>query len=477
MLLALAIPTALSAAQTPTCDAELTWAADFAARNYAGFADKVTPATRPAYDSLLFSLRADAVTARSPGACAPILQRWIGFFRDRHLGWSRTNSPSAPAAGQSPESPESIRARFAHWDRVAVDDAKAQASLSGQKTLDRIEGIWSSADGNYRVAILRDTSGDRDFVMTVLRADSVYWLPGQVKARLTRDGAEYRTQFYMRDHSEQSWTASVERNALRFSSGSAWFRDFPRRADDLAPLERRTIADGRFAAYDVAPGTVLVRVPTFNDPKGIDSLFQVEGARIRTAERLIIDVRGNGGGSDYNYREFTPLLYTGPMQMVGMDALATDDNIASQRALAADTTYPAGQRQELAGLASRMEAARGGWWRGSDGTHRERGALEKPRVVAVVTDQGCASSCEQFLLMARQSAKVTIYGSNTAGVLDYGNVRSTTMPGGTLVLSRPITRSRRLPAEPIDNIGIAPNVRVPAETVVVVPWVIAHMKP
>jgi hypothetical protein len=326
------------------------------------------------------------------------------------------------------------------------------------------------------VAIIRSSESGRDFVMTVLRADSVYWMPGQVKAAFTRtsDGA-YGTRFYMRDHSEQTWTARVERNALRFSSGSIWMREWPARGDELTPLERRTM-EGRFAAYEVASATVLVRIPTFGDPRAIDSLFAAEGDRIRNADRLIIDVRGNGGGSDYNFRELTPLLYTDPIRLIGADILATDDNIASQHALAIDTTYPEGQRRQILSTARAMERSRGGWMRGNDGTQR-LSAIDKPRVVAVLVDGGCASSCEQFLLMARQSRKVTIYGTNSGGVLDYGNVRSTQMPGSTLVLSRPIHRSRRLPNDPVDNIGIPPHVRIPDDVILQVQWVLRTMKP
>ena len=114
--------------------------------------------------------------------------------------------------------------------------------------------------------------------------------------------------------------------------------------------------------------------------------------------------------------------------------------------------------------------------RGGDGTQRHR-MLDRPRVVAILVDGGCASSCEQFLLMARQSRKVTIYGTNSGGVLDYGNVRSTQMPGSTLVLSRPIHRSRRLPNDPVDNIGIPPHVRIPDDVVLQVQWVLRTMKP
>lgn len=107
---------------------------------------------------------------------------------------------------------------------------------------------------------------------------------------------------------------------LRFSAGSTWIREWPGRADDLTPPERRA---------------------------------------------------ANGGGSDYNYREFTPLLYTAPFREVGADVLASDDNIAAQHGLGADTNYPAGQRQQMLNLARRMEGSRGGCLPGSDGTRTQ----------------------------------------------------------------------------------------------------------
>lgn len=470
-----------NAGQTPatpvaSCGQQLTWAENFASRNYAGYEDKVTAAARPAYDSLMAALLKDASVASTDAACDVVLRRWVAFFHDRHLGIGRRMpEPAVTQASTPPDSPDAIRARYAGWERLPIDEAGARSRLQASEARDPLEGIWRSSDGAYRVAVLRD-SGGRDLVMTVLRADSVYWVPGQVKAAFTRAaGGAYATRFYMRDHSEQSWTARVQRNLLRFSSGSIWIREWPERPDDLTPTERRT-TEGRFAAYDIAPGTVVVRVPTFNDPEGIDSLFAAEGNRIRSADRLIIDVRGNGGGSDYNYRELAPLLYTNPTRSIGVDFLASDENIAAQMTMASDTTYPAGQRRQLQWSADRMAGSRGGWLRGSDETRSEPRVLDTPRVVAVIVDQGCASSCEQFLLMARQSTKVTLYGDRSGGILDYGNVRAANMPGGTLVLSRPISRTRRLPKDPIDNIGIAPDVRVPDDVLLPVLWVVERMK-
>jgi hypothetical protein len=83
-----------------------------------------------------------------------------------------------------------------------------------------------------------------------------------------------------------------------------------------------------------------------------------------------------------------------------------------------------------------------------------------PSRVAILMDGQCGSTTELFLLLARQSKKVTLFGQPSAGVLDYANVRLFTLPSGNCFMAIPTTRSRRLPKNPIDNIGIAPDVRL-----------------
>jgi hypothetical protein len=49
----------------------------------------------------------------------------------------------------------------------------------------------------------------------------------------------------------------------------------------------------------------------------------------------------------------------------------------------------------------------------------------------------------------------------TKGVLDYPNCVTENFPSGRFELKWPMSRSRRLPEHPIDNIGTAPDVIVP----------------
>ncbi len=481
ILLAFVAPAAAAqsapVAPTPSCAAELEWISDYAARNYAGFDVKVIDATRPAYESLLGELRPAAASVAVTAECDAILARWREFFQDGHLSFGRRST--ADAAGSSAnESPDAIRARFADWESTELTEKQARATLDSLgASREPLEGVWESVTGAYRVAVLRDRGADRDFTMTILRADSVWWVPGQMKATFTHaPSGGYDVRFYMLDHSERQWKGEVRRNMLLLDQGSTWLRVWPDAPDDVSRDEYLASQNTRFAARELAPGTVLVHIPTFGNPRGMDSLFAAEGDRIRGADRLIIDVRGNGGGSDFNYRELIPLIYTHPFTIVSSRALATEENILAQERLAADTTFPEAQRAQLARLAAQMRTAKGGWLDFPDRVHREPRVLEKPRRIAVLTDRGCASSCEQFLLAARKSRKVTVYGDRTAGILDFGNVRSAHMPEGTLVLNHPVTRSKRVPHAAIDNVGIQPHVRIPSDELVPIDWVLRRME-
>lgn len=82
--------------------------------------------------------------------------------------------------------------------------------------------------------------------------------------------------------------------------------------------------------------------------------------------------------------------------------------------------------------------------------------------MGIIIEESNGSSAEQFLLSAKNSKKVILLGDkNTAGVLDYSNAVKITFPSGSYSMQYQMTRSRRLPEYPIDNIGIAPDVKIP----------------
>ncbi|HEX8360095.1 MAG TPA: S41 family peptidase [Longimicrobium sp.] len=225
--------------------------------------------------------------------------------------------------------------------------------------------------------------------------------------------------------------------------------------------------------------TAILRIPDLDAAyKGaVDSLVAASRARLLRTPYLLVDVRGNGGGCTCTYESIVPLFYTGPIAITGNDVWSSEGNLAAMREWSTDPVMPEGIRRTAAAVVARMEANPGRFvpWV-ADTTLRMDTVYPQPRAVGVLVDAECASSCENLVLDAMQSRKVTVAGAgNTKGVGDYGNVRSLWLPGWRR-LRIPTSRSRRLPRRPIDGIGIPPQLRIPAGEADPVEFTLRHLR-
>jgi C-terminal processing protease CtpA/Prc len=77
--------------------------------------------------------------------------------------------------------------------------------------------------------------------------------------------------------------------------------------------------------------------------------------------------------------------------------------------------------------------------------------------VGIIIDNGCGSTTEQFLLAAKQSKKVKLFGVTTYGVLDISNMAFIESPCKEFELAYAMSRSLRIPEMTIDDIGLQPD--------------------
>ncbi|MCX2449772.1 S41 family peptidase [Pedobacter sp. PLR] len=175
---------------------------------------------------------------------------------------------------------------------------------------------------------------------------------------------------------------------------------------------------------------------------------------------LILDLRNNGGGADFAYEPIVPYLYTNPYQVIGSDLLATDDNIKGWMALTGTEGLPANQIASIKKVVKKMEQHKGALFNFyADQSFSLDSVSTYPKKVIILMNQNCGSTTEQFLFFAKQSAKVTLMGDRTRGVLDYSNMRSAEFGCMPYMLYWATTRSRRVDAgQAIDNVGIQPSV-------------------
>ncbi|WP_167759836.1 S41 family peptidase [Massilia horti] len=225
-------------------------------------------------------------------------------------------------------------------------------------------------------------------------------------------------------------------------------------------------ADARAPVFKVLDkDTILFAFGTF-DPRykgAVEALISGHRAELETHKNWIIDVRKNNGGSDSTYTPLLPWLLDGEYVLHRIEWLATPDNAIGHTAvceLLGDTESCPKHMEPV------VRAVQGG----KPGTYvmssderityirQEKLETHQPARVAVLVDNECGSSCEQFLLAVRGSFKVKLVGRPTYGSLDYSNMRPHKLPSGKRTLMYATSRSLRLPLMPIDQIGVQPDV-------------------
>jgi len=162
------------------------------------------------------------------------------------------------------------------------------------------------------------------------------------------------------------------------------------------------------------------------------------------------------------------LIYTNPYESKGVEWYASKGNIKLLEDELKNGTLKNGE-EGIKWTKSLLEAMKkniGGFVTHPLGGKDSKMQLDTvylyPKKVGIIINEGNASSAEQFLLCAKNSKKVVLFGNhNTAGVLDYSNAVSEDFPSGNFKLTFPMTRSKRLPEFPIDNIGISPDIIIP----------------
>lgn len=441
-------------------------------RNYAGFPDKVTPERKAEYGVLLAGLKERAKTAAAGADCEKLLKEWTTFFKDNHLQVALQGGGPAPAGE---EDPAAIRARFAGWEKIEGTEEAIRASLAERRaSLDPLEGIWEFSGSSYKVAIVKSPKPDRDFAALILAADGVWWTPGQVKAVYKAAGpGRYESRIYFKDHSEWSFPARLDRNLLFHEKGGPLLvKVYPETPGAVDVAAYKESLNTKVLLKELDSRTLLLQLPSFlpvNAP-AIEAAIRDNREKILEMPNLIIDLRGNHGGADFTFQSVLPFLYARPVQVHGFDLYATEDNARYYDELTADPDRPEEQKEKYRKTAAELRANLGKFIPGVDTIVEFETVFPNPKRVALLVDRGCVSSCEGFLDFARQSGKAKVFGENTGGAFDYGNISVVRTPCQDYAIAYGTARKRGRQGS-VDLTGFAPDVRIPEGELFPVEWV------
>ncbi|MGD8378083.1 MAG: S41 family peptidase [Gammaproteobacteria bacterium] len=229
--------------------------------------------------------------------------------------------------------------------------------------------------------------------------------------------------------------------------------DVDRDANRKLPASAAKATSGRWLEQGK---TAYIAIPSFADPKfETKALEQVK--RFSQAQSLIIDVRGNGGGSTPEKllkalmtRSYRSWLESTPMHIGIIEASAALPDAIRQ--LNVGLKLSAEEKAYFSAFQTfrNMQATFG------PGIEQPDNPMFTGRVF-ILTDGGCASACEDFVLPFKDNGRATIVGQNTYG--------STGQPfilplGDGMTVSIGAKREYFPDGRPFEGIGIAPDIQV-----------------
>lgn len=443
------------------CNENLQFIRHLVETSYSGFQDKVNAETADDYKRLYQLTLEEAEKTNDPAKCYKIIRDYLLFFHDNHLQFLMNGMP---LISKEKVDAEKIRKDYAHSESVKTSEKKIKDYLdANRKSISELEGIWESMEGDYRCAIIPDSLNKNRYLGIILKGDSIYWMPGQVKMDFRKQADNRYLLYYgMQNHSIiEGWNTEISGDTL-FTQVGKWIKKYPK--NGRTGSGKRIIPQQNAAWFElknVDDSTLLLSLPNFdpNNKPLVDNLIDSNADKLQHCPYLIIDIRGNGGGLDKTFDKIMPFIFTNSFEMDGNDILSSQENIACMEK---QLFYSQNNNEKewIGSIVQRMKENPGKFVPFvTGGTYRVNTGMTYPRKIGILINGGCASSAEQFLLFGKESKKVTLFGQPTSGTLDYSNVRPVEKcPSPCFNLKYPMTRSKRLPDHSIDKEKIKPDV-------------------
>lgn len=443
-------------AQNCNCTENLKWVKKIIEENDAGFQYALDQKGLEAYQAHNAKIEQKLAGIKSNLDCTKLLSEWLQFIRKGHLSIKRIDGKDV----DSLVSEANLITKNNH-PSVSISEDEFKNYLAKKKE-QNLEGIWDSPP--YKVAIKKYPEGYKGLIVSST-ADN--WMTGDVKFTLNNELSA--GIYYLRDKTPEKISSTLAIGKNMFQLGNYLYtKIYP--IVENTPLEAdfvKSYSTDKPYLQKINSKTILLRIPSFNgrQKQTIDSLITVHRPQLEKIENLIIDIRNNGGGSDGSYAEIIPLLYTNPIRTIGVTFYSTKLN--NQRMLDFCENYKEYgiDPREIPFYRAAYDSLNNHLGEfvnlkpdrkliSIDSSYK---TLPYPKQVAIIINGGNGSTAEQFLLEAKQSKKVKLFGITTAGVLDISNMYFVESPCKEYRLGYALSKSYRIPDMAIDNKGIQPD--------------------
>ncbi|WP_288445923.1 S41 family peptidase [Chryseobacterium culicis] len=440
-------------AQNCNCESNYQWVKKTFEENDAGYQYVIDKKGVSAYQAHNSDFLKRINNAKSDTECYQTIYEWLKFFRSGHFSISKIENKTPEAL---PAVNENIKTEL-----VKIDIEKFKKEAASKKDSD-IEGIWAVEP--YTIGIKKIGEVYKGFI---IESGAENWKPNELK--LTFNADQTKGTYYLRNKTGQEIhdMRLVGKNHLEINDFTLK-RVSPKfeREEGIETYYEAIMAQKPFLK-ELNKTTLLLRIPSFNGAlkKDIDSVITANKSKIESTENLIIDIRYNGGGSDGSFAKIIPYLYTNPIRSVRTQLYSTKLN--NQRMLDFYDNYQkygmqADEREYLKKAYDKLSKNLGKFVSLQDdgktvGITKMDKILPYPKNAGIIINNGNGSTAEEFLLAAKQSKKVKLFGTTTAGVLDISNMYFVNSPCNEFKMGYALSKSFRIPDMAIDEKGIQPD--------------------
>ncbi len=444
------------AQDTCSCSNNLDRYIDKVTRNYSGFHDKVNDNTAGRYTALADSLRIAASTTTDKSVCFTLLDTYRTFFWDKHLQLGGPYMPSAKseASGSPPIT--------STWTAATLRDYFTEHAHD----LRPLEGVWTL--DTYEVGIIHDPAATA-YQAVILKATNPKWKEGMVKFTFAEllDG-HTSVRYWRGDLGMTEISAQFVQEHLLMDRIGTWRRTFPALKEpfDERAFELTYGSEVQWKLLDDSTLYIKLGSCDLANKAVLDSLVRANKGLLDRIPNWIVDFRDNGGGSTDVFQSLLPYLYTKPFKEYGVSHWMSPGNTAVLREFLRENgkMMDGASARSVRKLVKQGEKHPNTWHIGHGETTRFK-KRDMPRRVAILANRYTASSGESFLELARGvSEKSVIFGENTGGFMDYGDVMPNDLGCDGLEAYIPTSRMNRLDhGISYDREGIAPDARISAE--------------
>jgi hypothetical protein len=332
-----------------------------------------------------------------------------------------------------------------------------QQLVNKKRPVNDFTGLWELHNGIHRYIVLKDSIVKNKFNVIVWSSANQNFKKGYLKGsifQIRKDSFVYNSFF---DTNKIFFFPLQLRAGNFYNAGTGEWR---RKSNFTSAILTKSF-DPEIKVLD--NGAIYIKIPSFlrEYKPQVDSLLALCKDKLQNSTHLIIDIRDNAGGLRRTYDGLLPYIYDKPIWFDSYYYKSSIENIKKTQGSMSRLTADTGLYNSYKKITEDMEANLGKKILSSGFYIRYDTVYANPRRISILINERTASASELFLMSAKQSAKVTVFGENSGGVIDRAESYEADIGCSNINIIIPIA-SRQMKAypKPIDNIGIPPDVRI-----------------